>query len=215
MTWKRAQWLTLFSLFYHYLDLLHQYTEFQLQSILLLLIPRNHLKTHCFTSTADQSRLELPFWVPSYSSSETQGRSVGPGEKTRQKFSSTGGKAPGYRLSPDHFQTVKRMLAPDWAQKMLCIIVPNWRTASPEFFSWVRTRRLLGTLSKDDDDGSKNAGKKWICVLSNLIASIWTRSICQMQATFPGVEFLRILFRFKKRKENSSSYVHVLHKTSN
>ena len=31
-----------------------------------------------------------------------------------------------------------------------------------------------------------------------------------MQATFPGVEFLRILFRFKKRKENSSLYVHVL-----
>ena len=38
------------------------------------------------------------------------------------------GKAPGYRLSPDHFQTVNRMLAPDWAQKMLCIIVPNRQT---------------------------------------------------------------------------------------
>ena len=39
-----------------------------------------------------------------------------------------------------------------------------------------------------------------------------------MQATFPGVEFLRILsvlFRFKKGKENLSSYVHVLHKTEN
>ena len=47
------------------------------------------------------------------------------------------------------------------------------------------------------------------------VASIWTSSICQMQATFPGAEFLRILFRFKKRKENSSSYVHVLHKTAN
>ena len=80
-------------------------------------------------------------------SSETQGRSVGPGEKVRQKFSSTGGKAPGYRLSPDHFQTVKRMLAPDWAQKMLCIIMPNRRTASPEFFSWVHTRRLLSRHS--------------------------------------------------------------------
>ena len=68
-------------------------------------------------------------------SSETQGRSVGPGEKAQQKFSRTGGKAPGYRLSPDHFQTVKRLLAPDWAQKMLCIIVPNRRTASPELFS--------------------------------------------------------------------------------
>ena len=55
-------------------------------------------------------------------------------------------------------------------------------------------------------------------VLSNLIASIWTRSICQMQATSPGVEFVRILsvlFRFKKGKENLSSYVHVLHKTEN
>ena len=37
------------------------------------------------------------------------------------------------------------------------------------------------------------------------VASIWTRSIYQMQATFPVAEFLRILFRFKKRKENSSS----------
>ena len=35
------------------------------------------------------------------------------------------------------------MPVPDWAQKNLCIIVPNQRTASPEFFSCVRTRRLL------------------------------------------------------------------------
>ena len=34
-------------------------------------------------------------------SSETQGQSVGPGEKARRKFSSTGGRTPGYRLSPD------------------------------------------------------------------------------------------------------------------
>ena len=27
-------------------------------------------------------------------------------------------RMPGYRLSPDHFQTVKRTLAPDWAQKI-------------------------------------------------------------------------------------------------
>ena len=54
-----------------------------------------------------------------------------------------GGRAPGYRLSADHFQKVKRMLAPDWAQKMLCIIVPNRRTVSLEFSSWVRTRRLF------------------------------------------------------------------------
>ena len=35
------------------------------------------------------------------------------------------------------------MPASDLAQKMLFIIVPNRRTVSPEFFSSVRTRRLL------------------------------------------------------------------------
>ena len=57
----------------------------------------------------------------------------------------------------------------------------------------------------------KTSLKKWICVLSNFIASIWTLSICQMQETFRGVEFVKNLFKFKKRKENSSSYVHVLY----
>ena len=68
-------------------------------------------------------------------SSETQGQSVGSAERARRKFSSTGERAPGYRLSPNYFQKFKRMPAPDWAQKMLCIIVPNRRTVSPEFFS--------------------------------------------------------------------------------
>ena len=76
-------------------------------------------------------------------SSETQGRSVGSGEKAERKFSGTGKRAPGYRLSPNYVQKFKRMPAPDWAQKMLCIVVPNRRTVAPEFFSWVRTRRLL------------------------------------------------------------------------
>ena len=76
-------------------------------------------------------------------SSETQGQSVRSGEKAERKFSSTGERAPGYRLLPYYFQKLKRTPVPDWAQKMLCIIVPNRRTVSPEFFSWVRTRRLL------------------------------------------------------------------------
>ena len=44
--------------------------------------------------------------------------------------------------------------------------------------------------------------------------SHWNRSIRQMQATFPGVEFLRALSMFRERRENLSSYVHLLHKTS-
>ena len=75
--------------------------------------------------------------------SETQGQSVGSGEKAGRRFSSTGERAPGYQLSPNYFQKLKRLAASYWAHKMLCIIVPNRRTASPEFFSWVRTRQLL------------------------------------------------------------------------
>ena len=78
------------------------------------------------------------------------GVTQGSGEKARRKYSSAGGRAPGYqgrpagyRLLPDHSQTVEWMLAPDWAQKMLCIIVPNRWTSSPKSFLCVRTRLLL------------------------------------------------------------------------
>ena len=58
--------------------------------------------------------------------------------------------------------------------------------------------------------------KKLTCVLSNLITPIWTRSICQIKATFPGVEFLRILFRLKKMKEicHRMSMSSINHQTS-
>ena len=48
---------------------------------------------------------------------------VGLGEKARRKFSSTDGRAPGYRSSPDHFQRVTRMLAPDWAQQKCFVLL--------------------------------------------------------------------------------------------
>ena len=65
------------------------------------------------------------------------------GRKGGTKVFITGERAPGYRLSTDHFQKFKRMPAPDWAQKMLCIIVPNRRTHLNKFFSCVLTWRLL------------------------------------------------------------------------
>ena len=64
--------------------------------------------------------------------------------------------------------------------------------------------------NNDVDDGSEKVAKKDIIyVLSNFLASIWTRSVCKMEATFSGVEFLRTLSRFNKRKEKSQTYVHV------
>ena len=78
-----------------------------------------------------------------FPSSETQGQSAGSGEKVGRKFLSTGERSPGYRLSPDHFRKFKCMPSPDWAQKMLCIIVPNRRTHLLSSFRAVRTRRRL------------------------------------------------------------------------
>ena len=80
----------------------------------------------------------LSFPIPS---TDTQGRSVGPEEKARPKFSSTGEKAPGYRLSPEHFQTVKRMLAPDWAQKCFVWLCP------------IGEQRLLSSFREFAHDG--------------------------------------------------------------
>ena len=56
------------------------------------------------------------------------------GKKGAKKVFKYRRKAPGYRLSPNYFQTFKLIPAPDWAQEMLCIIVPNRLTVSPEFF---------------------------------------------------------------------------------
>ena len=39
-----------------------------------------------------------------------------------ESFQAWGGRAPGYRLSPEYFQTVKRMLVSDKAKKLLCPI---------------------------------------------------------------------------------------------
>ena len=81
-------------------------------------------------------------------SSETQGRE----EKARRTFSSTGGKALGSQcgsalLGTDSHGTISRRSSQCWLlighNKMICIIVPNRRTVFPEFFSWVRTRRLF------------------------------------------------------------------------
>ena len=73
----------------------------------------------------------------------------------------------------------------------------------------------VGNLSNDEcGEGSENVvKKKWICILSNFIASIsGPPSTCQMWPISRRVDFLRTLSTLKKRMENSSSYVHVLHK---
>ena len=71
-------------------------------------------------------------------SAETQGQSVGPGEKARLKFSSTGGRAPGYRLSPDHCSkwSSECWLLIGHKNCFVLYLVPNRRTTSPGFFQF-------------------------------------------------------------------------------
>ena len=70
----------------------------------------------------DRGLLRVGGWLNP--SSETKGQSVGSREKARRKFSSTGERAPGYRLSPNHFKKFKGMSAPDWAQKTFVLLCP-------------------------------------------------------------------------------------------
>ena len=52
-----------------------------------------------------------------------RGSQSGREKRRNESFQVREERAPGYRLSPNYFQKFKRMRAPAWAQKMLCIIV--------------------------------------------------------------------------------------------
>ena len=125
------------------------------------------------------------------------------GRKGGTKVFITVERAPGYRLSPDHFQKFKRMPAPDRAQK---IIVPNQRTHLNEFFSCVRTWQLLSwsrlvQLMHQRNARRTRSGNFQFDIKS---PSDPTRLLCQMQ---PYASSWRewILFLL----------VYVLHKTWN
>jgi len=78
--------------------------------------------------------------------------------------------------------------------------------------TWLCADNVLRTVREVKQRRGPNATKTLLKMnLRPFIASIWPRSIRQVWAIFPGAEFYRTLSRFKKKKENSSSYVHVLH----
>ena len=89
-------------------------------------------------------RLLVVFTSSIKPSSETQGQSVGSGEKAGRKFSSM---SEGDRLSSNYFQTFKRTPAPDWVQKcslLLCPIGEQFLLSS--FREFVHDGYCLATL---------------------------------------------------------------------
>ena len=63
-----------------------------------------------------------------------------------------------------------------------------------------------GRSNPDDGGGSENVAKKWIFLLRNFIAS----NVGYFSWSWILKEFILV----QKRKKNSSSFVHVLHKSS-
>ena len=62
----------------------------------------------------------------------------------------------------------------------------------------------LGSLSNNDGNNYENFtwfSKNWIRAGSNFIALISSRSICLMLANFSGVEFLKTVSKFRKKKK--------------
>ena len=121
-----------------------------------------------------------------------------------------GGRAPGCRLSPNHFQTVKRMLVPDWAQKMLFVIAPNRRTVSPEFLSWVRTRRLLSRHScpvcSPSFPDQKRRNYRWVekcfgCYQREQFNLHWENSVSDISQCIVNNR----KFQMKRRRESKKS----------
>ena len=72
----------------------------------------------------------------------------------------------------------------------------------------------LRTSRSNDMTATRTSLKKWICLLLVFV----THLLSQMQANPPGVEFLRTIWKFRKKKKISSFLgiiVYVLHNTRN
>ena len=100
---------------------------------------------------------------------------------------------------------------------------PGWTGLSParatlpypHLYSWKKLWVVIGTLSKDDDDGSENVAKK-MNLRSFKLNRVYLDPLKMSNAgDFSWSWILKdFIHGIKKRKENSSSYGHVLNKTS-
>ena len=94
--------------------------------------------------------------------------------------------------------------------KMLCIIVPNRRTASPEFFSWVRTRRLLSRHScpvrSPSFPNQKRRNYRWVekrfgCYQQEQFNLHWENSVSDGSQCIVNNR----KFKMKRRRESKKS----------
>ena len=102
-----------------------------------------------------------------YNPRRARGSHVGSGEKAGRKFSNTGERASGYRISPSYFQKFKRIPAPDWADWAL-----YYCAQSANSFSWVLfvssyTTAIFSSNKPIDDKSQEVAiGSFGYCVIT-------------------------------------------------
>ena len=93
---------------------------------------------------------------------------------------------------------------------MLCIIEPNRRTASPEFFSWVRTRRLLSRHScpvrSPSFPNQKRRNYRWVekrfgCYQQEQFILHWENSVSDGSQCIVNNR----KFKMKRRRESKKS----------
>ena len=130
---------------------------------------------------------------PDVSSSETQGLSVGSGEKAGRKFSSTGKRAPGYRLSPSYFQKIQAD-AGSWLGTNNALY---YCAQSANSFSWV-----LFVSSPDPTDCpwvSEDADEPTV-----LFANLTKGFVHIFECKIPGETFFKTIFLFLDSNKRST-----------
>ena len=111
-----------------------------LQLLRLICLQIIELSAGCPAENMISNSNILTYYTPS---SENPGAVSRAGRKGATKVFKHGRKSPWVPTFAGPF-TNGQANAVSWlGTKKLCIIVPNRRTVSPEFFSWARTRRLL------------------------------------------------------------------------
>ena len=108
-----------------------------------------------------ETSAEIPYrWRVTTHPRRPRGGQSGRGKRRDESFQAQTEKP----LATDSHRTISKRSSENLLlieqKKCICIIVPNRRTASPEFFSWIRTRLLLGTLRSSDATATRTSLKR-------------------------------------------------------
>ena len=109
-----------------------------------------------------------------------RGGQSGREKRSDESFRAQAEKPLGTDSRPDHFQTVKRILPPDWAQKMLCARPIGEQHLLSSFFEFVHDgywldHDLSDSCTKEMHAVRKRLGWYKLSILKNCLPENWRR----------------------------------------